>query len=364
MTELPDDVQRLLEQARAADQPSEADRVRVRAALLASIAAGAGTATSAEAAARASAEVIGEGASSAAGGVTTASATASAGGAAGAGLATSAAFKWGAGLLVAAAATTALVTEPWNSSPRSQPSAPAHVGSASAATTAPTVPPAPLPTPEPAAVPLPPAVEAVPEAPPAAIEPSPVGSVAPVVPVARVTDQQPAPVARRRPNRRAPVGKPKSAPAQPVQAEPSAALPEPGVVAGPDNQPPKSPLPPASTAEEVSARPAASVEPLAPSGKAQTPALPSAGQELALIQRATRALNHGQAARALVALVEHGRRFPRGMLTPERQALRVLTLCKLERLPQGRRERDRFLARHAGSPLVERVRAACGSSKP
>jgi hypothetical protein len=176
----------------------------------------------------------------------------------------------------------------------------------------------------------------------------------PVTPTA-AAPAQPAPVAEP-----LPVVEPLPV-AEPAEPAPAAEL-EPLPIAEPTEP---SALRTRKPARRARARAEQSVDadtPLAPSGQAMQP--PSARAELSLIQRATHALSNDRPARALAKLREHARRFPAGVLTQERLALRVLTLCKLGRLEQGRAERAAFLAQHGGSPLAERVRGACGTPAP
>ncbi len=86
---------------------------------------------------------------------------------------------------------------------------------------------------------------------------------------------------------------------------------------------------------------------------------PSIGEEVVLLRRATAARRAGDAPRALALLDAHAQRFPVGVLTPERDAARVLTLCDLDRIDEGREAAVRFAADHPSSPLLGRVRAAC-----
>ncbi len=314
MAELPPEVQRLLDEARSADDPSAQDRERVRGALLASLAAGATTAAAGKVVA---------GAGSTAGGA------ASAGAAQGGAVATSAigsglAIKWGTGLLIAAVGTTLAVTEPWRDAPAE--SAPSTHAVPSA------LPREPVDQPN---VSEPAVME------PAVLEPLPV---------------QPGAVAAQR-------GDAEAAP-QDVAAQPAAELaaePAPRKRSAHKRRAkrPHGPEP----VREAQDQPAARAAPVGPSGEAlEQPA--GSSQELALIQRATRALHRRAPARALGVLGEHARRFPSGVLAEERRALRVLSLCELGRTSEGVRERDRFLARHPRSPLAERVRAACGTPTP
>jgi hypothetical protein len=82
-------------------------------------------------------------------------------------------------------------------------------------------------------------------------------------------------------------------------------------------------------------------------------------EELALVGAAQTSLGAGDPAAALAALDEHARRFPSGALSLERRALRALALCAAGRRDEGRAEAEAFAARAPGTPLAERVAAAC-----
>ncbi len=87
---------------------------------------------------------------------------------------------------------------------------------------------------------------------------------------------------------------------------------------------------------------------------------PDVAGEIALLNEAQRALASGQADRALQILDRHAREFPRGSLAEERAAARIIALCALGRVTAARAETAAFVRQSPESPLVERVRAACG----
>ena len=87
---------------------------------------------------------------------------------------------------------------------------------------------------------------------------------------------------------------------------------------------------------------------------------PDVAGEIALLNEAQRALASGQADRALQLLDRHARDFPRGSLAEERAAARIIALCALGRVTAARAETEAFVRKSPESPLVERVRAACG----
>lgn len=78
-------------------------------------------------------------------------------------------------------------------------------------------------------------------------------------------------------------------------------------------------------------------------------------EEIALLQRARRALARGDAAAALSALDEHAARFPGGTLAPERAHARVSALCLAGRRAEAETEAERL----GRTPAVLRALARC-----
>jgi hypothetical protein len=78
--------------------------------------------------------------------------------------------------------------------------------------------------------------------------------------------------------------------------------------------------------------------------------------ELALIQRARKA----EPEQALVLLERHTREFPKGALSSEREALRAVASCTLDRLDDAHAAVERLSALDPGPLLRKRVHAACG----
>lgn len=91
---------------------------------------------------------------------------------------------------------------------------------------------------------------------------------------------------------------------------------------------------------------------------------PSDADELRLISRAASLLRDGEPKEALELLQEHGRKFPASQLNVERRGLSVLARCGAGQVEQGRRERDEFLRDAAGAPIAARVRKACPERQP
>jgi hypothetical protein len=91
---------------------------------------------------------------------------------------------------------------------------------------------------------------------------------------------------------------------------------------------------------------------------------PSDADELRLISRAASLLRDGEPEEALELLQEHGRKFPASQLKVERRGLSVLARCGAGQVEQGRRERAEFLRDAAGAPIAARVRKACPERQP
>jgi hypothetical protein len=145
----------------------------------------------------------------------------------------------------------------------------------------------------------------------------------------------------------------------------------PGEDAPPGDPPPAPEPPPAvegvkpsSNEPERASHGAATGRPRSARSALPTVASPesSLAAELAMLQRARRALAAENGALALGIVEELDERFPKGLLLEERTATRVLSLCKLERVDAARREALRFLERYPASVYAERVRQSCVGS--
>jgi outer membrane protein assembly factor BamD (BamD/ComL family) len=84
-------------------------------------------------------------------------------------------------------------------------------------------------------------------------------------------------------------------------------------------------------------------------------------EEVSILRAANAELESGRPERALSLFDEHLRRFPSGALNEEREAGRILALCKAGRVDESREARSRFLREHPSSPQAARVRSACAS---
>lgn len=86
-------------------------------------------------------------------------------------------------------------------------------------------------------------------------------------------------------------------------------------------------------------------------------------EDARLLRDVRAALASGQNEHALALLDARGADESAGVLAEEREAARIVTLCKLGRQAEARAAARRFLAAHGGSPLAERVRRACPAER-
>jgi hypothetical protein len=96
-----------------------------------------------------------------------------------------------------------------------------------------------------------------------------------------------------------------------------------------------------------------------PEEQAPLPSPSTLAEEVGLLRAAQSALNGGDHELALSRLSEHARRFPNGSMAEERDAARVLALCRAGRMDEARALAQRFLRERPSSPLAARVRASC-----
>jgi hypothetical protein len=96
-----------------------------------------------------------------------------------------------------------------------------------------------------------------------------------------------------------------------------------------------------------------------PSATASNSAPAPFDAELKLISLAKRELDARHPAQALAWLQDHAQRFPNGVFSTEREALRVLAHCAQG--PQDEALARSFAALHPGSPLITRLERACRS---
>jgi len=154
----------------------------------------------------------------------------------------------------------------------------------------------------------------------------------------------------------------KSAPATSAVAVPSAAL----TAAVPaDNALDPAPAPgvPSAAPPEPTRASTSEVSRAVDSPKAQSrSSRDNLSEEVALLSRAETELHAGRPAKALTALAEHQRRFPRGTLAEERTAARIQALCALGRTEEANTQLRQLLHISPNSPLEQRARQACRST--
>jgi hypothetical protein len=81
--------------------------------------------------------------------------------------------------------------------------------------------------------------------------------------------------------------------------------------------------------------------------------------EVAVLKAAREELRLGRPAQALEALLEYDRRFGKGVLGEERQAIAAIAACQTYPGPSARAQALAFMRSSPASPLLARVRAAC-----
>ena len=95
----------------------------------------------------------------------------------------------------------------------------------------------------------------------------------------------------------------------------------------------------------------------AESNETSSPPVSALADERRLIDRALAARRAGELHAAMVALMEHQRRFDEGLLREERERMAIETLASLGRDEPARRRAQAFLTRYPSSPHAERVRS-------
>jgi hypothetical protein len=125
-------------------------------------------------------------------------------------------------------------------------------------------------------------------------------------------------------------------------------------------------LPPPSAAAPLDVQtsvpvPDEATEVLPPRGEEMgTPRAPTTVEaETRLVRAGVAALHSGDSARALALFDEHARKYPRGVLAEERAAERVVALCNLGRYGEAHAAAAEFLRDHPHSPASTRVHASC-----
>jgi hypothetical protein len=96
--------------------------------------------------------------------------------------------------------------------------------------------------------------------------------------------------------------------------------------------------------------------------------MPSAGSssaaELAMLDQARAAIDHGDAGRGLSLLDAYASRFPRGVMGPEASILRIEALANKGDRAAASREGEAFLRANPTSPYAARIASLLGTSNP
>jgi hypothetical protein len=101
----------------------------------------------------------------------------------------------------------------------------------------------------------------------------------------------------------------------------------------------------------------------APSASVAAPSLGSPlAQERALLDRARASMTNGEPAAAFEALTRHTRRYPRGLLSEEREAMAVNALVSLGRHAEARARGQAFQQRFPASLMRRSVEAALATA--
>lgn len=130
------------------------------------------------------------------------------------------------------------------------------------------------------------------------------------------------------------------------------------------------PAPTVTSAPSSEAEPGRGPEPELRAEAQAVPAVPSAGMKSALaaersvLDRARKHLAADEPAKALVILEQHARRFPRGELSEEREAMWINVLVLLNRGTEAKARGDAFAARFPNSLMGSSVRAALLRAAP
>ncbi len=140
------------------------------------------------------------------------------------------------------------------------------------------------------------------------------------------------------------------------------------VSSGPPPQPKTSapaPAPAKGQSHGQSHAPADAAQRVAPADAAARDAAPAAPARSSahLLDDAESALGAGNPARALELLEQHATQAPVDPDLQRRLALRIRTLCALDRVDDAKSEAAAFLERHTTSRYVADVRASCGAGK-
>jgi hypothetical protein len=148
--------------------------------------------------------------------------------------------------------------------------------------------------------------------------------------------------------------------AAPTATEEAAAAPDAAAQAPTE----RAPLPDHARTVAEAPAPALARAPAAPADAPDVAEAPAAAADLdvetALLRRARVAIRNRDVATALSILAQHAAEHPKGQLRHEREALRVLALCRADRADEAKQAAAPFL--QGNSPLAARIRESCAGS--
>jgi hypothetical protein len=113
---------------------------------------------------------------------------------------------------------------------------------------------------------------------------------------------------------------------------------------------------------------AAPVIPAPAARRAQTPQTPSTApstlsDEVTLVARMHELWRAGDLTGLDRAIADHQRRFPRGILAEERDAMKAMLICRRVSPARASEVAAAFAAEHTGSPHIARVNAVCNEQQ-
>jgi hypothetical protein len=112
-------------------------------------------------------------------------------------------------------------------------------------------------------------------------------------------------------------------------------------------------------AEPARARKPRATAPASPPVPESSKGVSKLERERELVSFAQKAIAGASYTRALDLLDEHARQFPHGAMAEDRDALRVVALCRAKRFEDAERRRAQFFRRWPKSLHASRVRGAC-----
>jgi hypothetical protein len=161
--------------------------------------------------------------------------------------------------------------------------------------------------------------------------------------------------------RRTEVARHEAATAAPPNADPSIGSPavRSPAVALADTPPPDETVPP-SAHNQSATKPGPKTSPdRLPKESRQIVPVDDLGDDASLLRQAYSAWRNGDAARALALATDHASRYPKSQLRSERDGLRALALCALDRTSEARRVAKNLAVSAPTSPVLATLADSC-----